>query len=125
MKPQMITKLNVKQYIVIITTIIALTITSLGIVSTQTANASPCNEIEVFSEEYFANANKSMSIAGQVLDEFRSNAVDNNGWSYSRYCDSFAGIFIDAQGILNIATAVSEFSAMALTNEDSPHCDTK
>ena len=107
---------KIRFFIVIAVAIMCcLGVMSLGIISTQaqTAIALEGEKVEIFSDAYFANVSKSLDVAEQIFGEFRTEIIAENGEVQATYCDSFAGIFIDEQGVLNVATVAVGLCAVS------------
>lgn len=73
--------------------------------STNTIYASEVESavVESYSEEYFSNVNQSVELREQVLNPYIVGNAEYNGKEFTVYSDDFAGVYIDNQGILNIA----------------------
>lgn len=73
--------------------------------STNTIYASEVESavVESYSEEYFSNVNQSVEFREQVLNPYIVGNAEYNGKEFTVYSDDFAGVYIDNQGILNIA----------------------
>ena len=72
-------------------------------------------------QEFFRNQNKSFSIMDEAMNPFRieSDRMDSGEISIESqlYCDSFAGVFLDENGNLNIAVVqgfVSEQTVISM-----------
>jgi len=68
---------------------------------------------EVFSEQRLANSARSIEIAETVMQEFRFEVADRGDETQIVYDDNFAGIFIDDEGLLNIAVVDGARSSIA------------
>gem|GEM_PF-1426736 len=100
-------KTKIKKKIVLLAMLACIAMISAGLLylsNTNYAYAHQVSErIEVFSEQRLENSARSVEIAGDVMREFRVEVADRGDEIQTVYDDSFAGIFIDSNGILNIA----------------------
>jgi len=66
-------------------------------------NAKSNSSVELFSYSYFSNMDNSTRLVQEVMREIRTESILRNGQTQFIYTDNFSGIFIDNQGLLNIA----------------------
>ena len=110
------TKTKKKLSIILIAalTVIGLLVASMmQLTTTIETHASQVGNMEIFSEQMLENQAMSLGIAESFMQNVRTELADTDGKSRFVYNEDFAGIFLDENGFLNIATVGSEFSAMA------------
>ncbi|MCL2847975.1 MAG: S1 family peptidase [Firmicutes bacterium] len=78
-----------------------------GMLYSPTANYAYANQlesIEELSQEQLDASARSLEISGEFFQKIRAEITTETGEKQMLYDDNFAGIFIDKNGILNIAT---------------------
>jgi|GEM_PF-6393502 len=77
--------------------------------------ASQLSNEEMIVEQRFENQTRSIEMAEIFMQAIRTESADNNGVRRFVYDDNFAGVFLDENGTLTIATVSAGFDAMSFT----------
>ena len=104
--------------VILLAMLICVAMLGVGVVhfsTTSNAYAAEFNRVEMHSEQRVANSARSVEIFAEVMPSLRTEVTNVGGESEFIYDDNFAGIFIDENGILNIATVASGFSTMSFS----------
>ncbi|MCL2555750.1 MAG: S1 family peptidase [Firmicutes bacterium] len=87
---------------------------NMGFINSDNAYAFEIDSAETFSQQRLNNSARSIEIFESIMPSIRTETIDSENKVHYVYDDSFAGVFIDENGILNIATVTNRFSTISL-----------